>query len=41
MCNLVKCINCQEDHNEKFVQQDILGDNWCEDCINEEMELNL
>jgi uncharacterized phage protein (TIGR01671 family) len=41
MCKLVKCINCQEDHNEKFAQQDILGDNWCEDCINEEMELNV
>lgn len=38
---MVECINCKEEHKENFVQYDIIGDAWCIDCLNEEMELNV
>lgn len=35
MRTLIKCINCDQEHKEKFVQYDILGEPWCEDCMME------
>jgi hypothetical protein len=38
---MIECIRCQEEHSEKFIQYDFLGDPWCVDCLEEELEINL
>lgn len=30
---LVKCINCEQEHVVEFIEYDLIGDAWCNDCM--------